>query len=246
MNLRKVGDQTNLQYSESTSRSRDWYMEVAMNYKRDFGDHHVSALAMYNQTMKYYPDSNPDEFKSIPRSYIGLVGRATYDWKTRYMVEMNVGYNGSENFAPGKRFGLFPAVSAGWVLTEENFMQPLKPWLSYFKLRASYGVVGNDRVSGNYRFLYLPDSYNPSTGSYYFGNSISTAWQGAVESKIGNPDVTWETAAKQNYGVDAYFINSKLKVNFDYFIERRKDILTNRKVLPTYLAANLPIAILQS
>ncbi|MFT0160767.1 SusC/RagA family TonB-linked outer membrane protein [Bacteroides thetaiotaomicron] len=244
VNLRKVGDQTNLQYSESTSRSRDWYMEVAMNYKRDFGDHHVSALAMYNQTMKYYPDSNPDEFKSIPRSYIGLVGRATYDWKTRYMVEMNVGYNGSENFAPGKRFGLFPAVSAGWVLTEENFMQPLKPWLSYFKLRASYGVVGNDRVSGNYRFLYLPDSYNPSTGSYYFGNSISTAWQGAVESKIGNPDVTWETAAKQNYGVDAYFINSKLKVNFDYFIERRKDILTNRKVLPTYLAANLPIAIL--
>ena len=242
VNLRKVGDQTNLQYSESTSRSRDWYMEVAMNYKRDFGDHHVSALAMYNQTMKYYPDSNPDEFKSIPRSYIGLVGRATYDWKTRYMVEMNVGYNGSENFAPGKRFGLFPAVSAGWVLTEENFMQPLKPWLSYFKLRASYGVVGNDRVSGNYRFLYLPDSYNPSTGSYYFGNSISTAWQGAVESKIGNPDVTWETAAKQNYGVDAYFINSKLKVNFDYFIERRKDILTNRKVLPTYLAANLPIA----
>ena len=191
VNLRKVGDQTNLQYSESTSRSRDWYMEVAMNYKRDFGDHHVSALAMYNQTMKYYPDSNPDEFKSIPRSYIGLVGRATYDWKTRYMVEMNVGYNGSENFAPGKRFGLFPAVSAGWVLTEENFMQPLKPWLSYFKLRASYGVVGNDRVSGNYRFLYLPDSYNPSTGSYYFGNSISTAWQGAVESKIGNPDVTW-------------------------------------------------------
>ena len=149
VNLRKVGDQTNLQYSESTSRSRDWYMEVAMNYKRDFSDHHVSALAMYNQTMKYYPDSNPDEFKSIPRSYIGLVGRATYDWKTRYMVEMNVGYNGSENFAPGKRFGLFPAVSAGWVLTEENFMQPLKPWLSYFKLRASYGVVGNDRVSGN-------------------------------------------------------------------------------------------------
>ncbi|WP_309569465.1 MULTISPECIES: SusC/RagA family TonB-linked outer membrane protein [Bacteroides] len=196
VNLRKVGDQTNLQYSESTSRSRDWYMEVAMNYKRDFGDHHVSALAMYNQTMKYYPDSNPDEFKSIPRSYIGLVGRATYDWKTRYMVEMNVGYNGSENFAPGKRFGLFPAVSAGWVLTEENFMQPLKPWLSYFKLRASYGVVGNDRVSGNYRFLYLPDSYNPSTGSYYFGNSISTAWQGAVESKIGNPDVTWGNGCK--------------------------------------------------
>lgn len=246
VNLRKVGDQTNLQYSESTSRSRDWYMEVAMNYKRDFGDHHVSALAMYNQTMKYYPDSNPDEFKSIPRSYIGLVGRATYDWKTRYMVEMNVGYNGSENFAPGKRFGLFPAVSAGWVLTEENFMQPLKPWLSYFKLRASYGVVGNDRVSGNYRFLYLPDSYNPSTGSYYFGNSISTAWQGAVESKIGNPDVTWETAAKQNYGVDAYFINSKLKVNFDYFIERRKDILTNRKVLPTYLSSKFAYCNMQS
>src|SRR3712207_8722460 len=83
--------------------------------------------------------------------------RSTYDWKTRYMAEINVGYNGSENFAPGKRFGFFPAASAGWVLTEEKFMQPLKPWLSYFKFRASYGIVGNDRVSGNFRFLYLPE-----------------------------------------------------------------------------------------
>lgn len=242
INLRKVGDKTNLQYSESTNRSRDWYMEVAVNYKRDFGNHHVSTLAMYNQTMKYYPDSNPEVFKSIPRSYIGLVGRATYDWKTRYMAEINVGYNGSENFAPGKRFGFFPAASAGWVLTEEKFMQPLKPWLSYFKFRASYGIVGNDRVSGNFRFLYLPDSYNPSTGNYFFGNTISSAWKGAVESKMGNPDVTWETSAKQNYGVDIYLFSNKLKVNFDYFIEHRKDILTNRKVLPTYLAVNLPIA----
>lgn len=226
-------------YGESFGKSRDWYAEASFDWKRDFDLHHLSALVLYNQSKAYYPDS---DYPGIPRGYVGLVGRVTYDYDNKYLIEGNVGYNGSENFAPGKRFGLFPAVSAGWVLTEENFMQPLKPWLSYFKLRASYGVVGNDRVSGNYRFLYLPDSYNPSTGSYYFGNSISTAWQGAVESKIGNPDVTWETAAKQNYGVDAYFINSKLKVNFDYFIERRKDILTNRKVLPTYLAANLPIA----
>lgn len=244
VNLRKVGDETNLQYSESTGRSRDWYMEAAIKYKRDFGKHHVSVLAMYNQTMKYYPsDHSSQNFKSIPRSYVGLVGRVTYDWKTRYMAEVNVGYNGSENFAEGNRFGLFPAVSAGWVLTEEKFMQPLKPWLSYLKFRVSYGIVGNDRVNGNYRFLYLPDSYNPKTGKiYYFGNNISSGWLGARESKIGNPDVTWETAAKQNYGVDVYLFNSKLKVNFDYFVEHRKDILTNRKVLPTYLAADLPIA----
>ena len=232
------GENKSLQYDETSSRARDWYLEASLRYNRKFGFHNVGGLFLYNQSKKYYPA----QWVGVPSAYIGFVGRLTYDYKSRYMAEVNFGYNGSENFAPGKRFGLFPAVSAGWVLTEENFMQPLKPWLSYFKLRASYGVVGNDRVSGNYRFLYLPDSYNPSTGSYYFGNSISTAWQGAVESKIGNPDVTWETAAKQNYGVDAYFINSKLKVNFDYFIERRKDILTNRKVLPTYLAANLPIA----
>ena len=240
VNLRKVGDQTNLQYSESTSRSRDWYMEVAMNYKRDFGDHHVSALAMYNQTMKYYPDSNPDEFKSIPRSYIGLVGRATYDWKTRYMVEMNVGYNGSENFAPGKRFGAFPAGSIGYILSEEAFMKQQKV-VDYLKFRASVGLVGNDNL-GNNRFLFLPDSYdvnlsgvdgwNNNKYGFNFGYNSKALILGALEKRLGNPNVTWETALKQNYGLDVHFLKSRLKISLDYFLEERKDILINRKTIP--------------
>lgn len=241
VDLRRRGDKTNLSYTEGAGKARDWYMEAALRYKRDFDKHHVSALAMYNQTMQYYP-AGPSQFNAIPRAYIGFVGRAAYDWNTRYMVDLNVGYNGSENFAPGKRFGLFPAFSAGWVLTEEKFMKSLKPVLDYFKVRVSYGIVGNDRTSDNSRFLYLPDSYTTGNGSFFFGNNISSAYTGAKEAKIGNPDVTWETAAKQNYGVDAYFFDSKLKVNFDYFIEHRKDILTSKQVSPTYLAVSLPTA----
>ena len=93
LNYRRVGERTNLSYSESIGRTRDWYVEAAVNYKRDFDDHHVSGLVMYNQSITYYP-SGPSEFLSIPRSYIGLVARATYDWKTRYMADVNMGYNG--------------------------------------------------------------------------------------------------------------------------------------------------------
>ena len=143
LNYRRVGERTNLSYSESIGRTRDWYVEAAVNYKRDFGDHHVSGLVMYNQSITYYP-SGPSEFLSIPRSYIGLVARATYDWKTRYMADVNMGYNGSENFAPGKRFGMFPAFSVGWIVSEEKFMQPLKPYLSYLwgTERSVYESVG--------------------------------------------------------------------------------------------------------
>ena len=156
VHLKKKQEKTTLNYAESYAKARDWYIETALNYQRNFGPHHVSALAMYNQSMKYYPAGS---YPGIPRAYIGFVGRATYDFNTRYMADFSIGYNGSENFAPGRRFGLFPAGSVGWIISEEKFMQPLKPWLSYLKLRASYGIVGNDRVSDNSRFLYLPDSY---------------------------------------------------------------------------------------
>lgn len=237
--LKKVQELSTLGYSEGTGQSRDWYLEAAINYSRKFGKHNVTALAMYNQNMKYYYSSN---YPGIPRSYVGLVGRATYNYNTRYLADFSVGYNGSENFAEGKRFGLFPAGSVGWIVSEEAFMKPLKPVVNYLKLRASYGIVGNDKVSDGSRFLYLPDSYVLSTGSYGFGSSIVNNMAGAKESKVGNPDVTWETAAKQNYGIDLHFFDSRLKTTFDYFIEHRKDILISRNVNPGYLAINLPIA----
>lgn len=233
---RKVGDKTALSFEDKTSQSRDWYLEGALNYRRDFGDHHLSGLMMYNQSMKYYQGGG---FNGIPRGYVGFVGRLTYNYAMRYLLDANLGYNGSENFAKGKRFGIFPAVSVGWTVSEEPFMQRIKPFVSYMKIRASYGVVGNDRT--DWRFLYLPDSYSASSGGYLFGTGLGTYYPGADEMKKGNPDITWEKAAKQNYGVDVNFFDQKLKLVFDWFKEDRRDILTSRKILPGYLEVDLPV-----
>lgn len=117
---RKEGSDTQTSYSEGGySKARDWYMELALNYSRKFGDHNVSGLLLYNQSKRYYPGGTYDY---IPSGYVGLVGRITYDWKSRYMAEFNAGYNGSENFAPENRYGFFPAGSIGWVLSEEQFL----------------------------------------------------------------------------------------------------------------------------
>lgn len=226
-----------LGYSESDGLGKNWYLEGAFNYKRDFGPHHVSALAMYNQTMKYYPSGN---FPDIPRGYIGFVGRATYDYMTKYLLDFSMGYNGSENFAKGRRFGFFPAGSLGWIISEENFFKPLKSVVDYFKVRVSYGKVGNDITSDNSRFLYLPDTYIINSKNYSFGTTTTTRIAGAAEGKVGNPNVTWETAVKQNYGADLKLFRSRLSVNFDYFIEHRKNILISRGVLPVYVAVDLP------
>lgn len=237
--IRKTQEAQTMGWSQGTAQSRDWYLEGALNYHRKFGLHNVSALAMYNQTMKYYYSGGA--YAGIPRAYVGFVGRATYDYNTRYLLDLSIGYNGSENFAEGKRFGVFPAGSIGWIISEEKFMKPLKPYLSYLKLRASYGIVGNDIVSDGSRFLYLSDSYSISTGGTNFGSITNNGVPGSKESKIGNPDVTWETASKQNYGVDVHFFDSHLKTSFDYFTEHRTDILISRQINPGYLAISLPI-----
>lgn len=236
---RKDGTDSQLSYSEPDDqfgKARDWYMELALTYNRKFGDHNVSGLFLYNQSKRYYPA----KYSDIPSGYVGLVGRATYDWKTRYMAEFNVGYNGSENFAPGMRYGLFPAGSLGWVVSEESFFRPVKKVLSYFKLRASVGMVGNDNGGGN-RFLYIPDSYIYSgDGGYFFGTNVGNKKPGAYESSKSYRDVTWETAVKQNYGVDATFFGDRFNVSVDYFIEKRKDILSTPDYLPGILGMSLP------
>lgn len=243
VDLKKTHEKDALKYDVGYGKSRDWYMEAALNYKRDFGAHHVSALAMYNQSMKYYPNY-PKKNWDIPRAYIGFVGRVTYDYNTRYMADFSVGYNGSENFAPGKRFGLFPAGSLGWIISEEKFMQPLKHYVSYMKIRGSIGIVGNDLVSDSSRFIYMPDVYDADGDGkgYNFGINNSQNVILASEAKKGNPNVTWETATKQNYGLDLYLFNDHLKTTFDYFTEKRRDILISRQVMPGYLAVTLPTA----
>lgn len=225
-------------YEEDKKRARDWYFEASIRYNRKFGNHNVSGLLLYNQNKIYYPS----QFVFIPKAYVGLVGRATYDYKSRYMAEFNIGYNGSENFAPDKRFGTFPAMSLGYIVSEESFMKNQHVF-DFLKLRASVGLVGNDNMD-NYRFLYLPDNYNvdqlgnPADNwlwynwGYNFGFQNSTSIKGAAEYKIGNPNVTWETALKQNYGVDMHFLNNRLKVKLDVFREDRKDILIARGTIP--------------
>lgn len=190
---RKSGSDSQLSYSRNSNgegKSRDWYMEAALNYSRKFGDHNVTGLVLYNQSKRYYPGGTYDD---IPSAYVGFVGRATYDYKTRYMAEFNVGYNGSENFAPGKRYGLFPAGSIGWIVSEESFFKPLKKVINYFKVRASVGMVGNDN-NGNNRFLYLPDAYILNDDGYFFGTNAGNKKPGAYEASKSNADVTLNSA----------------------------------------------------
>ncbi len=207
-------------YSEGYDKGRNWYLESALNYNRKFGDHEVSGLLLYNQRSYYYPKGN---FSDIPARYIGSAARVTYNYKTKYLAEVNVGYNGSENFHEDRRYGLFPAFSLGWVISEENFIKNNIPFIQYMKLRTSWGLVGNDKM-GNNRFLYLPNGYSAG-GGYNFGVDVSSYQPGFIESKIGNPFVTWETATKQNYGIDLTVLEKRLAINLDYFKDHRENIL---------------------
>ncbi|WP_373147859.1 TonB-dependent receptor domain-containing protein, partial [Bacteroides xylanisolvens] len=168
----------------------------------------------YSPSLQYY----------VPNAYQGLVGRLTYEYASRYLAEFNMGYNGTENFAKGKRFGFFPAVSLGWVISEEKFF-PKNNIVKYLKVRGSYGEVGNDQIGGD-RFLYLPSSYGAASDSgvnkYNFGlasNPYTSLM--IVENKIGNPDLTWEKAKKMNVGVDINLFNNCLTASFDIFKEKR-------------------------
>ena len=237
-----------MSYGEEVGRGRNWYGEFSLNYSRSFGDHDVSALFLYNQSKKYYPETKIDGkvfYMDIPTAYVGYVGRMTYAYKKRYMVDLNAGYNGSENFAPDKRFGFFPAVSAGWILSEEKFMKKQKV-IDFLKLRASYGIVGNDKME-NARFLYMAGAWSgyntvaKGQGSWQFGKDGGTGLlPDAKENTMGNPEVTWEKVAKQNYGIDLKMFDSRLSLTADVFFEKRKDILSTRNTLPAITDINLP------
>jgi TonB-linked SusC/RagA family outer membrane protein len=245
---KKSGENSQVKYAETDSeqgKARNWYMEAGINYNRSFNNHNVSAMVLYNQSKIYYPSTYSD----IPRGYVGLVARATYDWKSRYMAEFNVGYNGSENFHPDKRFGTFPAGSIGWVVSEEKLWIPIKPVINYMKFRVTMGLVGNDQVGGT-RFMYTSDPYGINNDTspnrlgygYYFGINNGTISKGAYELSRNNPDVTWEKALKQNYGVDVSFLNDRLMTSFDYYKEKRKDILLSDGTAPQVLGFSLPLA----
>ena len=235
--LRKDGVTWPTPYSEAKWGSRNWYTEASFDYNRRFGKHNLGALLLYNQSKTYYPwDSNGSIYQSIPKGYVGLVGRITYDYATKYMLDFNIGRNGSENFAPGKRYGTFPSISLGWIPSSETWWEPIKNFMGYLKLRGSWGLVGNDNTNGA-RFLYLPGAWqfyqgsmtvNPQNRGANFGTSGN--WLQAVkELTAGNPNVTWETASKINLGVDAAFFRDRLHAYVDFFWEDRQHILVSNE-----------------
>jgi TonB-linked SusC/RagA family outer membrane protein len=207
------------------------YMEAQLNYARKFGVNDVTAMLLYNQNDYRYQSE-------LARRYQGLVGRVTYGYDDRYLAEVNFGYNGSENFRKGKRFGFFPAFSLGWRISNEEFMKDTEEWLNNLKIRASYGEVGNDQylVGGvRQRFLY-EESWNQLSNDYYFGTTGKT---GIYEAYYPNYDVTWERAHKFDVGLDFGLFNGLLTGTIDYFYEKRNNILTSYQTIPQWVGVNV-------
>lgn len=204
----------------SKSMGSNYYMNIqySLNYARQFGRHDVTAMALLQRDNWQKWDGD------LPYNMLGLSARATYAYDSRYLLEANVGYNGSEQFAKGKRFGFFPAFSAGWVISNEGFLAENKV-ITNLKLRASYGKVGNDKL-GSARFLYI--SNISQSGGY-----ISSLGRGKqiVQGRLGNPNLSWEIAYKQNYGVDIQLFR-ELSLSVDYFMEKRSGVLISRGTVP--------------
>ena len=206
------------------------YLDAGLYYNNTLNGHNVGGLLLAKAS-RY---TMPSDANNTPSGIMGLVGRITYDYMQRYMVELNMGYNGTEQFAEGKRFGFFPAVSVGWIPTNEKFI-PENNILTFLKFRGSYGEVGNDQLGGS-RYLYLPNTYNLDRMGYYLGTSDGTSanayYSGAMEGILGNPDVTWEKAKKYDVGAEIKLFRNRLYSSFDYFYEKRSNILTRLGIIP--------------
>lgn len=181
----------------------DLYYDLSLNYKRTFGKHNVTALALINR-------QEQDKGTDFPYYNEAIVGRITYDYAHKYLVEVNMGYTGSERFAPSNRFGFFPSGALGWVVSEENFFKPLKPAFSKLKIRYSAGLVGSDYAKN--RWLYISEYSKDSNGHI-------------VEDKAANLVAQWEEAFKQDLGFEMGFLNNSLTLNVDLFNEYRDKML---------------------
>lgn len=224
-----VVGQESLSLGKSSNSRRTTYLEASINYARTFGRHSVGALFLYQHSQKNYintSESDPDKF--LPYRNQGIAGRVTYDYDNRYFVEANFGYNGSENFSPGNRFGFFPSVAAGWAISEEPFFESAKNVVDLLKIKASYGLVGNDQIGGDRRFIYLETIEDGYT--YYFG-SANTLYEGIRLGDYPNPNVGWETVRKFNVGLD-FSLFGKLKIQADYFNDYRSGIFLQATSIP--------------
>jgi TonB-linked SusC/RagA family outer membrane protein len=220
--------------STAKSLTSTMYFEGTLQYNRQFAQHDVSGLLVY--TLRESLDGSPTNLQSsLPGRNLGLAGRLTYGYDSRYFVEANFGYNGSERFSKNERFGFFPSIGGGWILTNEPFMQDVSPVLSKLKLKATYGLVGNDDIGDeNTRFFYLANvNVNDANRKYSFGYDWENTSQGGISiSRYADPFITWEISRKTNLGLELNLWNS-LELQVDYFKENRSQILMVRADIPT-------------
>ena len=205
------------------------YLEGSLNYNRLFAEkHRVGALLLYNQKIHTNTQAGSGD-AALPYKNQGLAGRVTYAFKDTYFAEVNVGYNGSENFARGHRFGFFPAAAIGWMMSNEKWFEPITNTVDMLKLKASYGKVGNDDIGGQRRWVY--ESSIVGGGNWQYGQSANQGGDGIRIGEVENLNASWEEALKLNVGIEFSLFN-KVKVQADYFREERTGIFLQRAGLP--------------
>ena len=219
-------------YIASSISNRAYYYDLRLNYNRTFNEHNVGAMAMFNRR-DYKNLTASTSTLNLPYRRQGWAGRLTYNYAQRYLFEWNFGYNGSENFARGKRYGFFPAWSAGWVPSSEPFWHI--GWINHLKLRGSYGLVGSDASGSASRFFYM-STVNKTANGYMFGDS-QNVYNGMAELQMGAPNATWEVSHKTDIGVDVELFDRKVRLSADWFYEYRDQILLKRAQIPDIMGA---------
>lgn len=227
-NYNSIGQESPLSSpSNSFNQNRNTFLAVSLNYEKQFGDHNITGLLLTQRTQDIRSGS-------IPFVLQGAVFRGAYNFKNKYFAELNMGYNGTDQFAKGKRYGLFPAVSAGWVISNEKWFSGKEDgsFINFLKLRASYGLTGNDQMNSNRRWLYVQE-WNGAGGASYGDPLVGIG--GYEEGALANADVTWEKSKKANIGLELKTFSNKLSFTVDLFQENRNDILTTRGSVPTLI-----------
>ena len=219
--------------------TRSFTLESAINYDRVFNKvHRVGALAYLhlndNMSTSQWTDKEmaglPINYAQIPKRYVRLTGRLAYGYMDTYMVDLNFGLTGTENFMPGKQYGFFPSIALGWIPSNYKIVKDNLPWMNLFKIRGSYGTVGNDRIGG-IRFPYLNRVNFYSTyvwGSQYLVDMINI-------SRVGADNLEWEKAKKSNLGFDVQLLKNKLSITVDFFHDKRDGIFQERVQVPDYV-----------
>ena len=220
----QTGDESMPHYNSSEYGNTNIYLEADVMYNRRFGKMDVDALFLYNQ--QAYDNGDIQDYRKQ-----GIAGRLSGTWDNRYVAEFNFGYNGSENFDKGHRFGFFPSFALGWLLSEEKFMEPLKDVFNKIKFRGSIGLAGDDNIGGR-RFAYLTTLKTEGGYGYRWGTTGQKYYDGILEGEYGVSNLTWETVLKKNLGIELSLFGI-VDLNVDIFKENRKDIFMRRSSVPS-------------